>query len=211
MLVFGATVLAWMSRRYVTNTFGIDGISDTTIAIGAVFLLFTVPAGDRDGTLLEWDDMTKLPWGVLLLFGGGFALAGGITASGLSTWIGGQLAPLGALPIFFMLLLVAAVLIFLTEITSNTATTTTFLPVVAALALELGTPALQLIVPVTLAASFAFMFPVATPPNAIIFGTGRIRMQQMIRAGLVLNIIGAFVLALFALYILPRTMDLTAF
>ena len=110
-----------------------------------------------------------------------------------------------------MLLLVAAVLIFLTEITSNTATTTTFLPVVAALALELGTPALQLIVPVTLAASFAFMFPVATPPNAIIFGTGRIRMQQMIRAGLVLNIIGAFVLALFALYILPRTMDLVAF
>ena len=107
-----------------------------------------------------------------------------------------------------MLLLAAAVLILLTEITSNTATTTTFLPVVAALALELGTPALQLIVPVTLAASFAFMFPVATPPNAIIFGTGRISMQQMIRAGLVLNIIGAFVLALFALYILPRVMDL---
>ena len=210
MMVFLATVVAWMSRRYVTNALGIDGISDTTIAIGAVFLLFTVPAGDRAGTLLEWDDMTKLPWGVLLLFGGGFALAAGITASGLSSWIGGQLAPLGALPMFFMLLLIGAVLIFLTEITSNAATTTTFLPVVAALALELGTPALQLIVPVTLAASFAFMFPVATPPNAIIFGTGRISMQQMIRAGLVLNIIGAFVLALFALYILPRTMDLVA-
>ena len=100
MLVFLATVLAWMSRRAITNALGIDGISDTTIAIGAVFLLFTVPAGDRDGTLLEWDDMTKLPWGVLLLFGGGFALAAGITASGLSSWIGGQLAPLGVLPVF---------------------------------------------------------------------------------------------------------------
>ena len=209
MLVFLATVLAWMSRRMVTNALGIEGISDTTIAIGAVFLLFTVPAGDRDGTLLQWDDMAKMPWGVLLLFGGGFALAAGITASGLSAWIGSQLAPLGVLPLLVMLLAVAGVIIFLTEITSNTATTTTFLPVVAALAMQLGQPPLQLIIPVALAASFAFMFPVATPPNAIIFGTGRISMRQMIRAGLVLNILGAIVLALFAYYFLPVTLELS--
>ena len=209
MMVFLATVLAWMSRRFVTNALGIDGISDTTIAIAAVFLLFTVPAGDREGTLLEWDDMTKLPWGVLLLFGGGFALAAGITASGLSVWIGSELAPLGVMPLIVMLLAILAVLVFLTEITSNAATTTTFLPVVAALALELGQPPLQLIVPVTLGASFAFMFPVATPPNAIIFGTGRISMRQMIRAGLVLNIIGTIVLALFAYFVLPLALDLS--
>ena len=173
-------------------------------------LLFTVPAGDREGALLEWDDMAKLPWGVLLLFGGGFALAAGITVSGLSAWIGGQLTPLSGMPLLVILFAIAAVLIFLTEITSNTATITTFLPIIAALAVSLGQPPLQLIVPVALAASFAFMFPVATPPNAIIFGTGRIRMQQMIRAGLVLNVLGIFVLGLFAYYILPLTLDLSA-
>jgi sodium-dependent dicarboxylate transporter 2/3/5 len=209
MMVFLATVLAWMSRPYIVGTFGISGISDTTISIAAVFLLFTVPAGDRDGALLEWDDMAKLPWGVLLLFGGGFALAAGITASGLSAWIGGQLAPLSGMPLLVILFAIAAVLIFLTEITSNTATITTFLPIIAALAVSLGQPPLQLIVPVALAASFAFMFPVATPPNAIIFGTGRIKMQQMIRAGLVLNVFGVFVLGLFAYYILPLTLDLS--
>ena len=209
MMVFLATVLAWMSRPYIVGAFGISGISDTTISIAAVFLLFTVPAGDRDGTLLEWDDMAKLPWGVLLLFGGGFALAAGITASGLSAWIGGELAPLSGMPLLVILFAIAAVLIFLTEITSNTATITTFLPIIAALAVSLGQPPLQLIVPVALAASFAFMFPVATPPNAIIFGTGRIRMQQMIRAGLVLNVFGVFVLGLFAYYILPLTLDLS--
>ena len=208
MMVFLATVLAWMLRPYLTGALGISGISDTTISIAAVFLLFTVPAGDREGALLEWDDMAKLPWGVLLLFGGGFALAAGITASGLSAWIGSQLAPLGGMPLLVILLAIATVLIFLTEITSNTATITTFLPIIAALAVSLGQPPLQLIVPVALAASFAFMFPVATPPNAIIFGTGRIRMQQMIRAGLVLNVLGVIVLALFAYFILPMTLDL---
>jgi len=143
------------------------------------------------------------------LFGGGFALAAGITASGLSAWIGGQLAPLSGMPLLVILFAIAAVLIFLTEITSNTATITTFLPIIAALAVSLGQPPLQLIVPVALAASFAFMFPVATPPNAIIFGTGRIKMQQMIRAGLVLNVLGVFVLGLFAYFILPLTLDLS--
>ena len=143
---------------YIVGTFGISGISDTTISIVAVFLLFTVPAGDREGALLEWT-IWKLPWGVLLLFGGGFALAAGITVSGLSAWIGGQLTPLSGMPLLVILFAIAAVLIFLTEITSNTATITTFLPIIAALAVSLGQPPLQLIVPVALAASFRLYAP----------------------------------------------------
>ncbi|MGC6471785.1 MAG: SLC13 family permease [Parvibaculales bacterium] len=208
LAVFAVTVLAWMSRKYVTGSLGLTGITDTTVAIGAVFLLFLIPAGDRPGTLMTWPDMNRLPWGVLLLFGGGFALAAGISGSGLSGWIGSRLAPIGVAPVFVILLCIAAVIIFLTEITSNTATTTTFLPVVAALALEIGQPSLQLVIPAALAASFAFMFPVATPPNAIVFGSGKVKIGHMLRAGLVLNLLSIVVLTLFALYFLPLMLDL---
>lgn len=208
MFVFLLTVLAWMSRKYVIAAFGLTGITDTTVAIGAVFLLFLIPAGDRPGTLMTWPDMNKLPWGVLLLFGGGFALAGGISGSGVSGWIGAQLAPIGVAPVFIILLCVVAVIVFLTEITSNVATTTTFLPVVAALALEIGQPSLQLVIPAALAASFAFMFPVATPPNAIVFGSGKVTIRNMLRAGLGLNLVSIVVLTLFGLYVLPLMLDL---
>ena len=203
MLVFLLTVLAWVSRKFVVDAYGLAGVSDTNIAIAAVFLLFLIPAGERPGTLLEWKDMTKLPWGVLLLFGGGFALASGIVGTGLNDWIGAGLAPLKDASPILILAGVCAVIIFLTEITSNTATTTTFLPVVAAMAMEIGQAPLALIIPVALAASFAFMFPVATPPNAIVFGSGQVKIQHMVKCGFVLNMLSIVMLTLFALYILP--------
>jgi len=166
--------------------------------------LFTVPAGDRNGALLDWSDLTRMPWGVLLLFGGGFALAAGISDSGLSNWIGAQLSVVAAAPLVVILLCLVALIVFLTEITSNTATTTTFLPVIAALALEIGQPPLMLIIPATLAASCAFMFPVATPPNAIVFGSGQVNIANMVRAGFWINLLGVGVLTLLALYLVPR-------
>jgi sodium-dependent dicarboxylate transporter 2/3/5 len=205
--VFVVTVLAWISRKYIVGALGISGITDTTVAIGAVFLLFTVPAGDRDGALLDWSDLTRMPWGVLLLFGGGFALAAGISDSGLSNWIGAQLSVVAAAPLVVILLCLVALIVFLTEITSNTATTTTFLPVIAALALEIGQPPLMLIIPATLAASCAFMFPVATPPNAIVFGSGQVNIANMVRAGFWINLIGVGVLTLLALYLVPRILS----
>ena len=147
--------------------------------------------------------MARIPWGVLVLFGGGFALAAGISDSGLSTWIGKNLSVVGTASVIIIVLSIVAVIVFLTEITSNTATTTTFLPVIAALALEIGQAPLVLILPATLAASCAFMFPVATPPNAIVFGSGQVRIVDMMRAGLWLNVLGMGVLTLFAIYALP--------
>jgi sodium-dependent dicarboxylate transporter 2/3/5 len=204
LAVFVVTVLAWISRKYIVGALGISGITDTTVAIGAVFLLFTVPAGDREGALLDWSDLTRMPWGVLLLFGGGFALAAGISHSELSNWIGAQLSVVAAAPLVVILLCLAALIVFLTEITSNTATTTTFLPVIAALALEIGQPPLMLVIPATLAASCAFMFPVATPPNAIVFGSGQVNIANMVRAGFWINLLGVGMLTLLALYLVPR-------
>lgn len=203
LTIFLLTVLAWMSRKYVVGVLGLTGITDTTIAIAALFSLFIVPAGDREGALLDWSDMARIPWGVLVLFGGGFALAAGISDSGLSTWIGKNLSVVGTASVIIIVLSIVAVIVFLTEITSNTATTTTFLPVIAALALEIGQAPLVLILPATLAASCAFMFPVATPPNAIVFGSGQVRIVDMMRAGLWLNVLGMGVLTLFAIYALP--------
>ena len=204
LAVFVVTVLAWMSRKYIVGALGISGITDTTVAIGAVFMLFTVPAGDREGALLDWSDLTRMPWGVLLLFGGGFALAAGISHSELSNWIGAQLSVVAAAPLVVILLCLVALIVFLTEITSNTATTTTFLPVIAALALEIGQPPLMLVIPATLAASCAFMFPVATPPNAIVFGSGQVNIANMVRAGFWINLLGVGMLTLLALYLVPR-------
>ncbi|MDD9797922.1 MAG: DASS family sodium-coupled anion symporter [Alphaproteobacteria bacterium] len=206
IMVFAATVAAWLFRKPLLALFDIKGISDTSIAMLAMFALFIIPSGKNQETLMVWEDTKKLPWGILLLFGGGFAIAAGMTQSGLSGWIGAQLAPLNTISIAALILIACMLVIFLTEITSNTATTTTFLPVVAALSLEIGQAPLVLIVPVTLAASFAFMFPVATPPNTIVFGSGKIRITQMIRAGFVLNIISVFVLTLFAVYFIPHIM-----
>ena len=150
---------------------------------------------------LRWEHAERLPWGVLVLFGGGLSLAASVQDSGLAEWIGGAIGAIGTFPIGVVILLVTAVVIFLTELTSNTATAATFLPVVASLAVGIGADPLVLAIPTALAASCAFMMPVATPPNAIVFASGHIHQREMVRAGLVLNIVLSLVIAALAYFV----------
>jgi sodium-dependent dicarboxylate transporter 2/3/5 len=193
--VFAATALLWMTRPLLAGVFPMLQLSDTTIAVAAALSLFIIPDGrGQRGFLLTWDHAERLPWGVLLLFGGGLSLAAAGADSGLADWIGSELSGLQGLPPLVLVLAVTVVLIFLTELTSNTATAATFLPVVAALAISLGQHPLSLAVPAVLATSCAFMLPVATPPNAIVFGSGHLTIPQMARAGIWLNLIGVVVI-----------------
>lgn len=195
-MVFIATAMAWMLRPILNNA-GIVWLSDTAIALIAGFTLFLLPSGvERRARLLDWDAAQKLPWGVLLLFGGGLALASVIKSSGLAEWIAAQLSVFGAMPLLLLVGIVVLVIIFLTEVTSNTATAAAFLPLLGALAISLGIDPLLITVPAAIAASCAFMMPVATPPNAIVFATGHMKIQSMIRAGLFLNIAGTLLVTL---------------
>ena len=145
-----------------------------------------------------------MPWSVLILFGGGLTLASAVTRTGLAEWLGGSLQAIGALPLAAVVIVAAAMIIFLTELTSNIATTATFLPVVGAIAIESGFDPIVLAVPVTFAASCAFMLPVATPPNAIVFGSGMLTIPKMVSAGMMLNIVGIFLVSLVALFLAPK-------
>ena len=202
-LLFAFLVIGWIGRGLFSGIPVIGGISDTGIAMIAALAAFLVPSG-RDGqALMVWEDVSKLPWGVLILFGGGLALASAVSSSGLALWMGQQLSPLGLLNLALLVVAATALVIFLTELTSNLATTATFLPVIAAIAVETGQDPLVFVIPVTLAASCAFMLPVATPPNAIIFSSGLVSIPKMARAGLVLNIIAVGVLSVIALTLAP--------
>jgi sodium-dependent dicarboxylate transporter 2/3/5 len=168
-------------------------IDDGTVAVAVALLLFVLPATWQPGAprLMDWPTARRLPWGIVLLFGGGFALAQGFVDSGLAAWLGGCMGGLAGLPVVLIILSVSLIMTFLTELTSNTATAQMALPILASVAVALHVHPLLLLVPATLSASCAFMLPVATPPNAIIFGTGRLRVAQMARAGIVLNLVGA--------------------
>ncbi|WP_129138405.1 SLC13 family permease [Modicisalibacter coralii] len=190
--IFLLAALAWVTRPLI-NDAGLGWVSDTGIAIAAGLLLFILPSGQRGHRLLSWEQARDLPWGVLLLFGGGLALAGVIKRSGLAEWIANHLSVFGALPLIGLVGMVVLVIIFLTEVTSNTATSAAFLPLLGALALSLDVSPILITVPAAIAASCAFMMPVATPPNAIVFATGHMRIQSMIQAGFVLNLIGTLV------------------
>lgn len=175
-------------------------VSDAGIAMLAAVLLFVIPVDGRRGTAaLDWDTAVQLPWGILLLFGGGLSLSSQFEATGLSEWIGERVGLLSAVPGWVLILTVALLVLLLTELTSNTATATIFVPILAGVALGMGLDVLTLVVPAALAASLAFMLPVATPPNAIAFGSGYLRIGQMVRAGLWLNII-AVVLTMAVMY-----------
>ena len=187
-VLFVATALLWMTRPLLQKF--IPGISDAGIALTAAMLTFILPeqrVGSR--ALMNWTEAVKLPWGILLLFGGGLSLAQTISSSGLSEWIGGQLNGLSNMPLFVIVALAAAMIIFLTELTSNTATAATFLPIIAALAVSIGVNPMLLAAPAAAAATCAFMLPVATPPNAIVYGSGELKISDMVRAGLILNIV----------------------
>ncbi len=202
LTVFGLTALAWVLRapkeigslRIPGLSDLLPGISDPAIAIAAALVLFVTPLkGQRHRVALDWESASKVPWGILLLFGGGLALAGAFEASGLSQWLGGRLASLRGVPLPFVMLVTAAVFVFLTELTSNTATSALGMPLIAGVALGLGLPALPLMATVAVASSMAFMLPVATPPNAIVFGSGWIRPAQMARAGILLNLMSILI------------------
>lgn len=192
LAVFVVAALSWV---FVPVIWPDTMIVDAVIAMGVGIALFLLPGGPDGVKLLRWEDALELPWGVLLLFGGGLALSSQFTNSGLSDWIGEQLSGLGFLPIVLLVVVVALVVLVLTEFTSNTATAATFLPLVGAMAIGLGVDQMLLAVPVALAATSAFMMPVATPPNAIAYGSGYVSMGNMVRAGIWLNIIALVVVS----------------
>ena len=200
--IFGFAVIAWITSRLVRETFGI-GIEDAGVAIIVSIILFMVPSSNKKNDLMQWNKTTQLPWGLLILFGGGLSLAAQVSGTGLGIWIGQGLTILKTVHPLVLIFAIATLIIFLTEMTSNVATTSTFLPVIGALAIAIGAIPVALTIPVCLAASCAFMLPVATPPNAIVYGSGKFTIATMMKAGFALNIVGIFVVSLFSYYLAP--------
>lgn len=197
-LVFGSAAFLWIVPGLLSELPAVAAaapwlgeFADAVIAIAAGLVLFMLP-GDSEGTpVLEWQDAeVGVPWGVLLLFGGGLSLAGAVAGTGLDAWFGAQVTGLAALPAILLIAAVVAIVLFLTEVTSNTATAATFIPVLGGVALGIGVDPMGLLIPAALAATCAFMLPVGTPPNAIAFSTGAVTIGQMARGGLVLNLVG---------------------
>ena len=203
-VVFASAAFLWMTRPLLNMLSIFSGLSDAGIAMIAATILFLIPSANKnDPYLMKWETMSKLPWGLLILFGGGLSLASSVAQTGLADWIGESLVVLGGAGTIVLVIVITTLIAFLTELTSNTATTGTFLPVVAALAIGINVDPLIFALPATLAASCAFMLPVATPPNGIVYGSGYIRIPEMVKAGFVLNIIGIVVLSVLALIVAP--------
>jgi sodium-dependent dicarboxylate transporter 2/3/5 len=203
-LLFLVVVFCWMTRSWLNDFSSFEGVSDAGIVMAAALLLFVIPAGDGSGQrLMVWEDVSRLPWGVLILFGGGLALAAQVSGSGLAVWLGESLLPVASLGTLVLIVAAAGLVVFLTELTSNLATAATFLPVIAAIAAQSGIEPLVLCVPVTLAASCAFMLPVATPPNAIVFSSGVLTIPEMVRAGFLMNLIALVALTILATFAVP--------
>ena len=200
LVVFVLTASCWILRRWLSQLEWdgwrpLAGLSDSGIAVLAALTLFVLPVNVRARQFaMDWETAVKLPWGLLILFGGGLSLAGALDANGVSNYVGSAIGQVATLPGLVVVLIVTALVIFLTELTSNTATTATLIPVLAAVAVSFDLNPLLLTVPATVAASCAFMLPVATPPNAIVFGSGRLSIPQMARAGLWLNLAGVILI-----------------
>ena len=195
LFVFFATAGAWITRPFlnrieIAGMYPLEGLSDPGIAVIAALVLFITPVSlRRHEFLMDWTTAVRLPWGLLILFGGGLALAAALVETGFSHYFGNLVTGLDALPVWMIVLITTGGVVFLTELTSNTATTATIVPILVAVALGLQLPPLLLILPAAFAASCAFMLPVATPPNAIVFGSNLLNVGQMSRAGIWLNII----------------------
>ena len=207
LIVFGLTALAWITRAEPfggwSGLFGLPNANDAAVALTGALALFIVPDG-KGGRLLTWEQASDIPWGMLLLFAGGICIAKAFIASGLSHELGALFGGLASLPLLLMMLILCLGVSFLTESTSNTATTTLLMPILAAAALGAQLPPELLMVPAALSASCAFMLPVATAPNAIVFSSGKISALQMMRTGFVLNVIGACVIALITWAVIQR-------
>jgi sodium-dependent dicarboxylate transporter 2/3/5 len=197
LLIFCLVALAWLLRGLVEVSW-LRGVEDAGIAIAGALLLFILPAGSNNGgRLLDWQSAVRLPWEILILFGGGFSLAAGFVHSGLTEWLVSQLGLLQGMPVWLLLVSVVLMIIFLTEVTSNTATATIVLPLLGALAAAMELAPTQLMIPAAIAASYAFMLPVATPPNAIVFGGGYVTIAQMAKAGIWMNLIATLLICVF--------------
>jgi sodium-dependent dicarboxylate transporter 2/3/5 len=200
--VFFLTAAAWMGRPILDDF--LPGLSDAGIAVIAALCLFLLPVDTERGVnVIGWNEAKGVPWDVLVLFGGGLSLAAAISQTGLADWIGGNLTSLAVIPVMGMIALITVLIIFLSEFTSNTATAAAFLPVVGSLAIALGVDPILLTAPAALAANSGFMMPVGTPPNAIVYATGRVTMMQMIRVGFYLNVIFALLITIFAMTVVP--------
>lgn len=206
LAVFVLTAFAWITRSFLLTPF-IPFIDDIVIAVAAGIFLFVLPARGEGNRILNWNDAVKIPWGIIILFGGGMALAKAFGDTGLAIWIGEQLTTLENLPLFLLLLALITAVNFLTEVTSNLATTAMLLPILAPMALAMGIHPYFLLVAATLAASCAFMLPVATPPNAVVFGSGHLRIPDMIRTGIWMNLFSILLICLIIYFLLPMIWD----
>lgn len=206
--VFALTAFCWITRSFLLQKI-LPQLDDTIIAIAFAILLFLIPSKDKKDKLINWSEAVKLPWGIIILFGGGMALAKGFETSGLAFWLGSQMTVFGGLTLILLILVLIASVNFLTEITSNLATTAMLLPVLAPMALTVDVHPLVLMVAAAVAASCAFMLPVATPPNAVVFGSGYLRIPDMVSKGIVMNVISIIILTLFVYFVLPELWGLT--
>lgn len=203
LFVFGIVAGGWILRPFVIEPL-FPGVTDTTIALVGGLLVFLIPVDLKQGEfLLDWKYTTRVPWGVLILFGAGFSLASAFRRSGLDQWVAGNFAGLDTVSLVWVVLTVALVIVFLTEVTSNSATASLFIPVMATVGASLAGSPLVIMVTVSVAASLAFMLPVATPPNAIVFGSGYLTMPDMARIGLWLNLLGVAILTVMVYLWLP--------
>jgi solute carrier family 13 (sodium-dependent dicarboxylate transporter), member 2/3/5 len=208
LVVFVCTALSWIFRPQLVALTGLDGLTDTIIAMCGALVLFMIPVDWRKRVFaLDWDTAQKLPWGILLLFGGGLSLAAAISANGVDAWMASGFSGLAGVRMLWILLAATTLVIFLTELSSNTAVANTFIPILAAAAIGLGIDPLPVLFAAALAATCAFMLPVATPPNAIVFSSGLVSIGQMLRAGIGLNLLAivaiALVIRLFGNWLLP--------
>ncbi len=205
-IIFGMTAFAWIFRKQLVKI--IPFLDDTIIAITFAIVLFIIP-DKKNKPLLNWEDTVKLPWGILLLFGGGMAIASAFGKSGLALWIANLLSTMNGVSLFLLILIIVASINLLTELTSNMATTAMLLPVLITMALAINVHPYFLLVSATLAASCAFMLPVATPPNAIVFGSGLLKIDDMFKKGIWMNLFSIIIISLIVYYILPFVFDLS--
>ena len=205
-VVFGMTALGWIFRKQLVKI--IPFLDDTIIAITFAIVLFIIP-DKKNKPLLNWEDTVKLPWGILLLFGGGMAIASAFGRSGLALWIANLLSTMDGVSLFLLILIIVASINLLTELTSNMATTAMLLPVLVTMALAINVHPYFLLVSATLAASCAFMLPVATPPNAIVFGSGLLKIEDMFKKGVWMNLFSIIIISIIVYYILPYVFDLS--
>ena len=206
LTVFIVTAFLWITRSFLLKPL-IPAIDDTIIALISAFALFLLPTKNHKERIINWENAVKLPWGILLLFGGGLALAEGFKTSGLAEWIGSQITLIEHFPLIILLLVIVFAVNFLTEVTSNLATTAMLLPVIVPVALALNVHPYTLMVGITVAASCAFMLPVATPPNAVVFGSGYLKIPDMMKTGIWMNLISIILVTLATYYLLPLLWD----